>query len=93
MILFAAIFQFSDGIQVIYQGLLQGIGDVKVPSLIAAASYWFIGLPFGYFLAFETTVGYIGIWIGLAVGLTISAILQVTRYQFSYRKLLKAQFL
>jgi|TARA_B110000261_G_scaffold23528_1_gene25232 MATE family multidrug resistance protein len=89
MIWFAAIFQFSDGIQVIYQGLLQGIGDVKVPSLIAVASYWFIGLPFGCFLAFETTVGYIGIWIGLAVGLTISAVLQVTRYQFSYRKLLR----
>lgn len=88
MLLYAALFQFSDGLQVIFQGLLQGIGDVKIPSLIAVASYWLIGLPFGYWLAFETEVGYSGIWIGLAIGLTISATLQILRYRSSFKKLI-----
>lgn len=87
MLLYAALFQFSDGLQVIFQGLLQGIGDVKIPSLIAIASYWLIGLPFGYYLAFHTNVSYPGVWIGLSVGLTISAILQVARYKYSFKKL------
>jgi len=87
MLLYAALFQFSDGLQVIFQGLLQGIGDVKIPSLIAVASYWLIGLPFGCWLTFETEVGYSGIWIGLAIGLTISAALQIIRYRYSFRRL------
>lgn len=88
MLLYASLFQFSDGLQVIFQGLLQGIGDVKVPSLIAIASYWLVGLPFGYYLCFNTTVGYPGVWIGLAIGLTISATLQILRYRSSFRKLI-----
>lgn len=87
MILFAALFQFSDGLQVVFQGLLQGIGDVKLPSFIAILSYWAIGLPVGYFLAFKYNYGANGVWIGLAVGLTISALLQLVRYRFSLRKL------
>ena len=88
MLLYAALFQFSDGLQVIFQGLLQGIGDVKIPSLIAVASYWLIGLPMGYLLSFYTDVGYSGVWIGLTVGLTISAVLQILRYRYSFNKLL-----
>ena len=87
MLLYAALFQFSDGLQVIFQGLLQGIGDVKIPSLIAIASYWAVGLPLGYWLAFHTSVGYSGVWIGLSVGLTISAILQISRYRYSFKRL------
>lgn len=87
MLVFGAIFQFSDSLQVIFQGLLQGIGDVKVPSAIAVGSYWVVGLPFGYYLAFHTSVGYSGIWIGLALGLTISAILQGFRFRYSFKKL------
>lgn len=87
MILFAALFQFSDGLQVVFQGLLQGIGDVKLPSFIAIISYWVIGLPVGYLLTFKYGYGANGVWIGLAVGLSISAILQFSRYQYSLRKL------
>ena len=88
LLVYAALFQFSDGLQVVFQGLLQGIGDVKIPSIIAAAAYWLIGLPLGYILTFYTTIGYSGVWIGLSVGLTFSAILQITRYKFSFKKLL-----
>ena len=88
LLLYAALFQFSDGLQVVFQGLLQGIGDVKIPSIIAAAAYWLIGLPLGYILTFYTNTGYTGVWIGLSVGLTFSAILQIARYKFSLRKLM-----
>ena len=92
MLLYAALFQFSDGLQVIFQGLLQGIGDVKIPSVIAITSYWCIALPLGYYLAFHTAVGYSGIWVGLTVGLTFSAVLQITRYYYSYKKLMINHF-
>lgn len=88
LLLYAALFQFSDGLQVVFQGLLQGIGDVKIPSIIAASSYWFVGIPLGYLLTFYTSIGYSGIWIGLTVGLTFSAILQIKRYVYSFKKLL-----
>lgn len=89
MLLFGAVFQFSDSLQVVFQGLLQGIGDVLVPSLIAVAAYWLIGLPSGYFLAFKTSFGYSGIWLGLAFGLTFSAVFQGWRYRYSVKKLKK----
>src|SRR5690606_22229679 len=51
LLLMAAIFQISDSIQAIASGLLRGIKDVKIPTLIIAIAYWVIGLPAGYFLA------------------------------------------
>lgn len=87
LLAYAALFQFSDGLQVVFQGLLQGIGDVKIPSVIAVGSYWMIGLPLGYYLAFKTDFGFEGIWMGLTVGLTFSAIFQSLRFRYSYRKL------
>lgn len=87
MLILAAIFQFSDGLQVVFQGLLQGIGDVKVPSVIAIFSYWAIGLPLGYWFAFMQDFSAQGIWIGLAIGLTFSAILQALRYRYSLKRL------
>ena len=86
MLLYAALFQFSDGLQVIFQGLLQGIGDVKIPSVIAITSYWCIALPLGYYLAF-TAVGYSGIWVGLTVGLTFSAVLQIIKVLLFLQKI------
>lgn len=87
MLILAAIFQFSDGLQVVFQGLLQGIGDVKLPSVIAILSYWAIGLPLGYCFAFQYGFSAQGIWVGLAIGLTFSAILQALRYKYSLKKL------
>ncbi len=88
MIILAAIFQFSDGLQVVFQGLLQGVGDVKVPSFIAVFSYWIIGLPLGYWCAFHYDMSAQGVWVGLAIGLTFSAILQILRYRHVLKQLL-----
>ena len=88
MLVLAAIFQFSDGLQVVFQGLLQGVGDVKVPSFIAVFSYWIIGLPLGYWYAFYNGMSAQGVWIGLAIGLTFSAVLQILRYRYVLKQLL-----
>ena len=88
MLILAAVFQFSDGLQVVFQGLLQGLGDVKVPSFIAVFSYWIIGLPLGYWYAFNKDMSAQGVWVGLAIGLTFSAILQILRYRYVLKQLL-----
>lgn len=74
LLLIAAIFQISDGIQVVALGALKGLQDVKKPMFIVFIAYWFIGFPISYFLGLKTSLGGVGIWIGLLTGLTVAAI-------------------
>ena len=80
LMIIAGFFQISDGIQVVALGLLRGIGDVNIPTIITLVSYWVIALPVGYFLCFETTWGVEGMWIGLLLGLTVSAVFLTLRF-------------
>jgi len=80
LLLFAAIFQISDSTQAVGSGLLRGIKDVKVPTLLVAIAYWIIGIPFGYILAFHFKLGAAGIWMGLIAGLTFASVLLITRF-------------
>ncbi len=75
LLFLAAIFQISDSTQAIGVGLLRGIRDVKVPTLLVAIAYWVIGIPVGYYLSFNMEMGASGIWLGLVIGLTASSIL------------------
>jgi multidrug resistance protein, MATE family len=74
LVIIAGVFQLSDGMQVVCAGALRGLQDVKIPSLLIFISYWVIGLPLGYWLAFTLNWGPNGIWIGLLIGLTLVAI-------------------
>jgi MATE family multidrug resistance protein len=80
LLIIAAFFQLSDGIQVVTAGALRGLQDVKVPSLLVFISYWVIALPLGYWLAFPLAMGANGIWIGLSVGLTLTAAAMIVRF-------------
>jgi MATE family multidrug resistance protein len=75
-----ALFQLSDGIQVAALGALRGVSDVKIPSIFAFIAYWIVGLPSGYMLFKWLDWGIYGVWIGLWLGLTASAILMVLRF-------------
>jgi MATE family multidrug resistance protein len=75
LLFFAAIFQISDSTQAIGVGLLRGIKDVKLPTILVAVAYWGIGIPVGYWLAFYREMGAAGIWLGLVMGLTASSLL------------------
>lgn len=80
LMIIAGFFQISDGIQVVALGLLRGIGDVNIPTVITLVSYWVIALPVGYLLCFETSWGVEGMWIGLLLGLTVSAVFLTLRF-------------
>ncbi|MBK8946722.1 MAG: MATE family efflux transporter [Ignavibacteriae bacterium] len=80
LIIIAAFFQLSDGIQAVGMGALKGLADVKIPMVITLIAYWIIALPAGYFFAFILKYDIIGIWIGLSIGLTVAALLFVFRF-------------
>jgi len=81
LLIYAAIFQIPDGVQVTAQSALRGIQDVKAPTFITFLSYWVIGLPVSYITAIYMGWGPAGVWIGLIVGLTISALLLTLRFR------------
>ena len=76
----AAIFQIVDGAQVVGAGMLRGLHDTTVPMLFALMGYWFIGIGMGAGLAFWQDWQGIGIWTGLASGLTVVAVLMLGRW-------------
>ena len=88
LLIIAALFQLSDGVQVVALGILRGIQDVKIPSLITFVAYWIITIPLGYFLCVTLKMGAWGMWIALGLGLTISAVFLVMRFfKLSQRKI------
>ena len=62
------------------RGLLRGVQDTRVPALLAGISYWAIGLPAGYLLAFPLGMGPAGLWAGLLIGLCVAAVLMLRRF-------------
>lgn len=80
LMVIAGFFQLSDGMQVVCVGALRGLQDVKIPSLLIFVAYWILALPIGYFLAFQMGLGAEGIWLGLLIGLTLTAGFMVWRF-------------
>lgn len=76
----AALFQLVDGTQAVAAGALRGMQDTRVPMVIAIISYWIVGLGSGYVLAFPLGLGGEGVWMGLALGLAVAAILLTARF-------------
>ena len=80
LLLLAAIFQLSDGIQVVANGALRGLKDTRVPMVITLIAYWVFGMPIGWWLTFQHDMGARGMWIGLIAGLSAAAVLLTTRF-------------
>ncbi|HEY0503574.1 MAG TPA: MATE family efflux transporter [Lysobacter sp.] len=80
LLLYAAAFQFPDGVQVLSAGALRGLKDTRMPMLLAAFAYWGIGMPIGAGLGLGLGWGPKGMWIGLIAGLTVAAVLLGTRF-------------
>lgn len=76
----AALFQLVDGAQAIALGLLRGVQDTGVPMVMAAFSYYCIGIPASYLLGFTFGLDGIGVWLGLVVGLACAAGLLMLRF-------------
>lgn len=88
LLLVAAFFQISDGIQVVVLGALRGLQDVRIPTLITFIAYWLIGFPISFYLGLYTSFESTGIWIGLLVGLSASAIMLYIRFNYLTKKLI-----
>ncbi len=91
LLIVAALFQLSDGIQVTILGALRGLQDVNIPTGICFIAYWVIGFPISWYLGKGDQMGSQGIWIGLLAGLTASAIMLYFRFNYLSKKLIKQQ--
>ncbi|HCY75579.1 MAG TPA: MATE family efflux transporter [Ignavibacteriales bacterium] len=89
LIIIAALFQLSDGTQAVGIGVLRGLTDVKGPTIITFIAYWVISLPIAYVLAFIFKLGVQGVWIGLLIGLTASAILLTLRFNYKSKHIIE----
>lgn len=89
LLIVAALFQLSDGLQVVILGALRGLQDVRYPTLICFFAYWVIGFPVSYLLGKENTMGSMGIWFGLLAGLSASSILLYIRFNYLSKKLIE----
>ncbi|SPH17042.1 Multidrug resistance protein NorM [Defluviimonas aquaemixtae] len=76
----AALFQMFDAAQVMALGLLRGVQDTQGPLWISAVSYWIIGIPASYVMAFPMGLGGVGLWLGLTIGLAVAAVLLTWRF-------------
>ena len=82
LLIIAGLFQLSDGVQAVGLGVLRGIRDTKIPTLVTFISYWVIAIPLSYYLGIISNYGLFGVWIGLSVGLTIAAVFHVLRFNY-----------
>ncbi|HEY4555403.1 MAG TPA: MATE family efflux transporter [Lysobacter sp.] len=80
LLLYAAAFQFPDGLQVLSAGGLRGLRDTRVPMGLACIAYWGVGLPLGTGLGLGLGWGPRGMWLGLIAGLTVAALLLASRF-------------
>jgi len=87
LLIIAAAFQISDGIQAVGLGVLRGLTDVKVPTIVTFVAYWLVAIPSGYLFAFYGGFGVQGVWYGLSIGLTISGILHIWRFNRLSKKI------
>ncbi|SFW75290.1 multidrug resistance protein, MATE family [Sinomicrobium oceani] len=89
LLMVAAVFQISDGVQVAVLGALRGLQDVKIPTFITFVAYWIVGFPVSYYLGLHTEWESAGIWMGLLAGLSVSAVLLFIRFNNLTRKLIR----
>lgn len=91
LLLVAAVFQISDGIQVVVLGALRGMQDVKIPTIITFVAYWIIGFPVSFYLGIHTSLGATGIWLGLLAGLSVAALFLYLRFNYLTAKLIRQE--
>lgn len=81
LLVVAGVFQLADGVQVVAAGALRGLADTRVPMVFAAFGYWVLALPCGIALGWWAGLGPPGIWVGLALGLAVVAVLMLARWR------------
>ena len=88
LLIVAGVFQLFDGIQAVVLGSLRGMQDVIKPAIIIFFSYGILGFPISYSLGFYTSLGMVGIWIGLLSGLFFSSLFLFLRFNYLSKKII-----
>ena len=88
LLIIAAIFQVFDGTQAVGIGVLRGLTDVKIPTIITFIAYWTISLPIGYILGFVFHLQVIGVWIGFLSGLLAASSMLTLRFNSKSKHLI-----
>ncbi|MDF7662499.1 MATE family efflux transporter [Erwiniaceae bacterium L1_54_6] len=83
----ASLFMLGDGVQCIASGCLRALKDTKIPMVLSSIGYWGIAFPLGQWLAQSQQMGAVGIWIGLASGISAAAILLTLRFFLLSRRI------
>jgi MATE family multidrug resistance protein len=90
LLIFAAIYQCMDAIQVVAAGALRGYKDMTAIFNCTFIAYWMIGLPTGYVLAMTDFIvepmGASGFWIGFIVGLSSAALMLGIRLHWMHQQ-------
>jgi len=89
LLLYAAIFQYPDGLQMVAAGTLRGYKDTRMPMLYMVISFWVVGMTLGYNLTFGQGMGPAGMWIGMIAGLTVAAGLMLLRFNHTSKKFIR----
>lgn len=83
LLVFTAMYQFSDALQTSANGALRGYKDTKTPMILAILAYWGLALPLGMVLGLSDEIvpamGEEGFWIGIVTGLTTAAVAMLIR--------------
>jgi MATE family multidrug resistance protein len=88
----AAAFQLFDGTQAVATGVLRGIGETRMPMIVNVIGHWVFGLPIGYALCFSFGWGVPGLWVGLSIGLVVTAVVLVGVWWKRTRVMQNAEF-
>ena len=87
LLIIAGVFQLFDSLQVVLQGILRGMQDVKIPVMLIFTAYWIVGFPISWFARIPW--GVYGIWLGLLAGLGTAAVLLFLRFQYLSKKIIR----
>jgi multidrug resistance protein, MATE family len=79
-LLYAAVFQVLDGMQVGAMGVLRGYKDTKIPMLVTVFGYWVVGMGLSLSLGVFGPMGPAGLWAGLVGGLGVAAVVLNVRF-------------
>jgi MATE family multidrug resistance protein len=90
LMVYAALFQYPDGIQALSGGALRGLKDTKIPMFITVFAYWAVGLSAGVYLGIYQGLRAPGFWLGLTIGLSVAAVLLFTRFWHTLKKIEQA---
>lgn len=87
----AGFFQIVDGAQAIGLGILRGLEDVKIPTIIVIIAYWGLSIPLSYIFAFTLDMKAVGVWYGYLVGLSFSGVFLYFRFHYYSKRLVRAE--